>query len=179
MRQLYTVVVLSLLGGWQGGADKGAVKCTAEGLHLSTKTCEQAVQDMLGKVKGVSDVVVESATKTVSFKAKTGKVADEAVEALLNGGFYGKLTIGKTVVAVTSKPLDFRANEIVVRDVHACCEECDKAIQQLFKDAKVTLQGKGPQKDVTIQGNQLDADEVLRILHAAGLHGAVVEPKKK
>jgi hypothetical protein len=130
-------------------------------------------------VKGVSEVAIDAGKKTVTFKAATGKAADEAVEALLNAGFYGKLTLDKDTVAVTGKALGFRADEIVVHDVHACCDDCDKAIEQLFKNAKVTLQGKGPQKDVTLRGKSLDADEILRTLHAAGLHGVIVEKKKK
>jgi hypothetical protein len=178
MRQFYALTVLLVVAAPLSGLQEEPVKCTVDAIHLSSKSCEKTLQDLLAKVKGVSGIAVDRPAKSVSFTAKTGKVADEAVEALLNGGFYGKLTLGKAQVDVTSEAMGFQADRIVVRNVHACCEDCDKAIKVLFKDAKVTLQGNGPQKDVTIEGKQLDADQVLRTLHTAGLHG-VIDTKKK
>jgi hypothetical protein len=179
MRQFYALPVLLVLAGGLAGAQDEPVRCTVERIHLTSKSCEQSVRDLLSTVKGVSGIAVDRPGKTVTFTAKSAAEADQTVETLLNGGFFGKWTIGKSAIAVTSKPLGFRADQIVVRNVHACCEECDKAIKGLFKDSEVTLEGKGPQKDVTIRAKNLEADEVLRVLHEAGLHGAIIEPKKK
>jgi len=159
-------------------AQGDAVKCKAEGLHLCCKGCEQTVQDTLGAIKGVSDIACDRPAKTVTFKARSEKIADEAVSALVNAGFCFKVSVGDKAFSVSSKTPSLVAGELVARNVHACCEQCEKAIEGLFKDAKVTFSGKGPQKDVTVTGKDLDAEVIQQRLQDAGFHG-VVGPKKK
>jgi copper chaperone CopZ len=176
------MLMMSLFGaailGQLAPAGGGPSVCKFEGLHLCCKGCEKAVQEVLGGVKGVSNVVCDRAAKTVTFKAKDDKTADEAVGALTNAGFHFQVTIGDKKLEVTTSPTGLKSDQVVIRNVHACCEDCEKAIQGLFKDSKVTFVRQGPQKDVTIAGKDLDADAVLRQLEGAGFHGVIAENKK-
>jgi copper chaperone CopZ len=173
MLSLLGAAILSLVQ-----ADGGPSVCKFEGLHLCCKGCEKAVQEVLGGVKGVSNVACDRTAKTVTFKAKDDKAADEAVGALTNAGFHFKVSIGDNKIEVSTSPTGLKADQVVIRNVHACCEDCEKTIQGLFKDAKVTFVRQGPQKDVTIAGKGLDADAVLRQLEGAGFHGVIAENKK-
>ena len=159
-------------------AQGGATKCKAEGLHLCCKGCEKAVQEVLSKVAGVTDVACDRAAKTVTFKAKNDKAVDEAVSALANAGFHFDLKIGDKAFDVTSKATGIKADEVMIRNVHACCEDCEKAIEAIFKKHKVSFEGQGPQKDVTVTGKEIDADDALRQLQAAGFQGVIADKKK-
>jgi copper chaperone CopZ len=159
-------------------AGDGPHKCKFEGLHLCCKGCEKVVQDVLGKVKGVGQVACDRSAKTVTFMAKDDKSADEAVGALADAGFHFTVLIGDKTIPLMTNATGLKADMVVIRNVHACCDDCEKAIQGLFKSAKVTFARKGPQKDVTIAGKQLDADELLRQLQEAGFQGVIVENKK-
>jgi mercuric ion binding protein len=160
-------------------ADGGPYACKFEGLHLCCKGCEKVVQDVLGGVKGVSGTACDRTTKVVTFKAKNDKAADEAVGALANAGFHFTVTIGDKSFPLTTNPTGLKGDEITIRNVHACCPDCEKAIEGLFKEAKVTFVRQGPQKDVTIISKGLDADEVLQKLQKAGFQGVIAEKKKK
>ena len=158
-------------------AQGSALKCKAEGLHLCCKECEKTVQEVLAKVSGISEVACDRPGKTVAFKARNEKAADEAVSALVNAGFFFQVTVGEKMYPVTSKVSSVQGDPLVVRNVHACCEECEKATEQLFKGAKVAFEGKGTVKDMTLAGQKFEAEEVLQTLHQAGLHGVVVGKK--
>jgi hypothetical protein len=43
----------------------------------------------------------------------------------------------------------------------------------------VTFAGMGPQKDVTVKGKELNADDVLGRLAKAGFQGVIAEKEKK
>ena len=175
MRQLFAAVaILAAVGAVR--ATDGEVKCKADGVHLCCAKCEKSVTEILTNVNGVTKITCDRKGKAVTFEAKDKKTADDAVAALLNGGFIGKMTVDGKDIPITNKELKFKADEISVKNVHICCGQCTKAVNALFKDAKVTVSGKGAQKDVVISGKNLDADEVLRTLQSAGFHG-VVEKK--
>jgi copper chaperone CopZ len=159
--------------------ETGPAKCKAEGLHLCCKGCEKAVHQVLDKVRGVSDVTVDRGARTVTWQAKNDKAVDAAVSALVDAGFHFTVMIGDKKLDVTTKTTGLKADEIVIRNVHACCEDCEKAIEDIFKEAKVTFAGMGPQKDVTVKGKDLDADDVLRRLEKAGFQGVIADKKKK
>jgi len=175
MRQLFAAVAILAAAGAVRATD-GEVKCKADGVHLCCGKCVKSVQAILGKVDGITKVNCDQANKAVTFEAKDKKTADEAVAALLNGGFIGKMTVDGKEIPITNKELKFKADEISVKNVHVCCGQCIKAVNALFKDVKVTVSGPGPQKDIVISGKNLDADEVLRTLQSAGFH-VVVEKK--
>jgi hypothetical protein len=68
----------------------------------------------------------------------------------------------------TTKVVTFTA-----KDVHVCCKQCQNAIGDLFKDAKISYEGKGPQRDIKISGKGLEKTAVLETLQKAGFTGKV------
>jgi hypothetical protein len=128
----------------------------------------------LGKVEGVSNVTASTETKTVTFTATNDQAAKAGVEALIKGGFFGKATQGDKAISVeTPTPKAEKADVVTVNDVHVCCGACQKAINKLFKDSKVSYSGKGPQRTVRIEGTGLDTGEVMEALHKAGFNGSM------
>jgi copper chaperone CopZ len=159
-----------------GAADASKYPVTAEktGIFICCAECEKQVRETLSKVGGVDDVKCDLKNKVVTYKARDGKAATAGDRALEKAGFGGKykedpprdlgfyyavgdaISSGSPVEAVTFK------------GVHVCCEGCEKAIRELFKDAEVTFEGTGPQKDIKLKGKNLDLAHALNALKKAG-----------
>jgi copper chaperone CopZ len=181
MRQLFVVAALvAAVGVLQAAAPQGDLKCQVNGLHLCCKQCENSVRQILGKVEGISNVECDRKEKSVAFTAKDDKAANKAISALADGGFAitsGSIgDIGFATGGSTGAGTKF-LNEVTVTGVHACCNQCNAAIKALFKDAEVTITGKGAQKDVRVSGKDLDTVLVLSKLRQGGFNGKIVEKK--
>ncbi|HYV38724.1 MAG TPA: heavy metal-associated domain-containing protein [Gemmataceae bacterium] len=181
MRQLAVFALVTGLVGLTslGNADQGGeVKCKVDGLHLCCATCDNTVKAILGKVDGVSNVKVDrKAADKVTFTAKSDKEAKVALDALIKGGFCCDVTAGSKNMKPEIAKVDFKGDSVTFNDVHICCGACTTAVKGLFTDAKVTVNGKGAQKSVTITGKNLDAQVVAEKMQKAGFTG-VFEAKK-
>ncbi len=182
MRQLFVAaVVLAAVGVLQAAAPQDK-KGTIKGLHMCCGACVNSVQQILGKVEGVSDAKCDRKTKSVSFTAKDQKAVLKALAALEAGGFgptegeYDNTAFKKAIKAASGSKTTSAVN---IQGVHACCGACNGAIKALFKDSQVTITGKGAQKDLRITGKDLDAAQVLTTLQQAGFYGIIVADKKK
>ncbi len=172
MRYVFGIVLAGLavvgLAG-QGAASEVEVK----GPHICCKQCVKIVGGILAKVDGVSDAKCDIKTKTVTFTATDEKAAKAGVKALIDGGFFGSATndgkeLKSTVAAVKKGD---KLDKVSVKSVHVCCGQCQTAIKDLFKDAKVSFEEKGPQRTVVIEGGELYRGSVLEALRKAGFNG--------
>jgi periplasmic mercuric ion binding protein len=172
MRQLLVAAVVVLtLGVVQARAEE---RVDFKGPHICCKQCVKAVAGILKDVEGITDAKCDIKEKTVSFTAKDKKAADAAVAALYKGGFAGEGKFGDAKVGgKTAKKTEGKVDSVTVKDVHACCGQCNKALKALFPDAKVAIEGAGQQKDVTIAGTGLNVGEVIDALRKAGFNGKV------
>jgi copper chaperone CopZ len=176
MRQrLVAIAAVMGLVGFSAGSVQ-AEKITVKEIHLCCDQCEKAVGEALKKVEGVAEVKCDQKTKIVTFTSKDDKTSGEALEALFKAGFTGKATkengnmfLGRIGPNPFEKPTD----EVTVKGVHACCKECQKIIDGLFKDAKVSYSGTGPLKDLKITGKGLNKNKVWAALLQAGFAGKV------
>jgi mercuric ion binding protein len=172
MRQLFVAAVVVLaLGAVQARAEE---RVDFKGPHICCKQCVKVVAGILKDVDGITDAKCDIKEKTVSFTAKDKKAAEAAVAALYKGGFAGEGNFGDDKVGgKVAKKTDGKVDTVTVKDVHACCGQCNKAIKALFPDAKVAIEGPGPQKDVTIAGTGLNVGEVIDALRKGGFNGKV------
>lgn len=182
MRQLVVATAglfLAGLGVHAARADKVEVK----GVHLCCPQCVKSVAGILGKVDGVTDAACDRETKTVTFTATDAKTAKKAFEALRKGGFFGQATCeGKELKTKNTASKD-KTDKVTVKGVHACCGQCKKILDKVFKNATVkvfknatvTVKGEGAQRDVTITGDNLTPAGVLDALRKAGFNGIVAK----
>lgn len=174
MRQLFlgAAVAAALL---LAAAPARAGKVEVTGVHLCCGMCVKAVAAVLKKVDGVSDANCDQQARTVTFTAKDTATAQTAVKALLAAGFFGKASEdGKALaVDVPAPKKGETADSVVITDVHVCCGACQKAVNGLFKGAKVSFEGSGAQRTVKVEGKALDKADVLETLHKGGFHGNV------
>lgn len=168
---LGAALALFVQGAGRAHADKVEVK----GPHLCCGQCVKIAEGLLAKVEGVSDAKAEAKTKTVSFTAADEKAAKAGIKALIDGGFFGTATCEGKEMKITVPGGEGKADEVVVEKVHVCCGLCQKGINALFKDAKITYEEKGPQRTVRIQGSNLDRNMVLETLRKAGFNGTLAK----
>jgi copper chaperone CopZ len=146
-----------------------------KGPHICCGQCVKVVGKLLEKVDGVSDVKADAKTKTVTFTAANNTAAKAGFKALVDGGFFGSATEdGKAIkleVAGTKK--GDKLEKVTVKAVHVCCGQCQNAINKLFKDSKVSYEGKGAQRTVVIEGGELYRGSVLEALRKSGFNGTV------
>jgi mercuric ion binding protein len=173
MRNLFGVLFAGVAVVVLSAAHVAASDVEVKGPHICCGNCVSAVKTILGKVDGVSEVKADAKTKIVNFTAKDDKAAAAGVKALVDGGFFGTATAdGKElkIEAPATKKGD-KADSVTVKGVHACCGQCVTAIKGLFKDAKVTVDGKGAQRTVIVEGTNLDKGGVLDALRGKGFNG--------
>ncbi|MFO0969194.1 MAG: heavy-metal-associated domain-containing protein [Gemmataceae bacterium] len=167
LRAAALLAALVILGG---ARESLAEKVTVKGPHICCKQCVRIAEGLLKDIDGVSEVKADIASKTVTFEAKDKKAAETAFKALIDGGFSGTSSTGLKPAA---GPATGASDVVVVEKVHVCCGQCQKAIIALFKDAKVSFEGPGPQRTVRIEGTGLQHSAVWATLTKAGFSGAI------
>jgi copper chaperone CopZ len=160
--------MLALVGLAQAG------KVEVKGVHLCCGQCVAGVAKALKSVDGVTEAKCDQKNKTVTFTASNDKVAEAGLQALVDHGYFGGATHdGKPLSAKLPEVKSEKADQVVVKDVHVCCKQCQVAINKLFKDAKVTYGTTKPQTEITISGPGLDKANVIKVLQDAGFTGKV------
>jgi copper chaperone CopZ len=175
MRILFSVLFAGLAAFASFAGPAVASDVEVKGPHICCGNCVTAVKAILGKVDGVSDVKADAKSKTVNFTAKDDGAAKAGLKALLDGGFFGAATNdGKEMkIDVATPKKGAKADSVTVKNVHACCGMCHTAIKGLFKDAKVTIEGKGPQRTVIVEGTALESRAIIEALRGKGFNGNV------
>ncbi|MBI3823408.1 MAG: hypothetical protein HY289_12125 [Planctomycetes bacterium] len=163
------LAVLAFVG--QAAASDVEVK----GPHICCKQCVKIVEGLLGKVDGVSDVKADVQGKTVKFTAANDKAVSAGIKALTDGGFSGSATNdGKEVKSkLPAVAKGDKLESVKIAKVHVCCTQCQNAIKDVFKDHKVSFEGKGPQRTVVVEGMDVYAGTVVEALRKAGFNGSV------
>ncbi len=177
MRQLFSVVIVGLAGAVLWADDAGGGKVEVKGPHICCGQCVKIATKILNKIEGVSEARADIKGRTVTFTAKDGKAAKAGFKALVDGGFFGAAAVdGKEIkLSLPAPKKGEKADTVAVKDVHVCCGQCQKAINKIFTDSKVSYEGKGPQKTVRIEGTGLDRAEVLDALKKAGFFGKIAD----
>jgi copper chaperone CopZ len=155
-------------------AAQDAKEAVIKGPHICCKACVSSVNGILDKVEGVSNVKCDVKNKTVTFSAKDKATVEKALAAMYKGGFAGSATFGDATISKSASAPTGKADEVVVKDVHACCGQCKTAIGNVFGgNANVTITGSGAQRTVTIRGKDLNPADVLQKLNKAGFNGTI------
>jgi copper chaperone CopZ len=171
MKLLLAIVLgLTLAAGEAARAD---TKVELKGTHLCCPQCTRAVGEILKKVDGASGTCDQKAG-TVTITAKDDATAQKALDALSAGGFHGT-TDSKTLrIKDDSGVTKGKVKSLTLEGVHNCCGACNKAINAaLGKVAGVTGNTAKPKAESFEVTGDFDAEELVKILNAAGYHAKV------
>ncbi|HZZ77604.1 MAG TPA: heavy metal-associated domain-containing protein [Gemmataceae bacterium] len=162
------LAVLALTAAY-ASADTVEVK----GPHLCCGQCVKVAEGLLAKVDGVSDAKADQKTKTITFTAKDEAAAKAGLEAIYKGGFAGKATRDGKELKIKLAPIakGDKVAKVIVKDVHVCCGQCVTGVKGLFKDSKVSIEGKGAQRTVIVEGENLTVVGVVQALRKGGFNG--------
>jgi copper chaperone CopZ len=151
------------------GADTVEVK----GPHLCCGQCVKVAQGLLANIDGVTDAKADQKTKTITFTATNEAAAKKGVEAIFKGGFAGTVTRDGKAFKIILPPIvkGDKLAKVVVKDVQVCCGQCVTGVKALFPDAKVSIEGKGAQRTVSVEGDNLTVVGVVEALRKGGFNG--------
>lgn len=174
MRQRF-ILLIAACAAAVVAAPVRADKVTLTGVHLCCKACVRGAETALSKVEGIADVNVDQATKSISFTAKN---PSDGLNALYAAGYFGQNKIeGGTVANIApSRKLEAhekgKADEVTVQDVHICCQRCQKTIEAIYPEVKVSFLSK---TEFKLNGKELDREKVIADLQKAGFNGKIAK----
>ncbi len=135
----------------------GAVKIS--GTHNCCPRCSQKINQVLA---GVGATGVKLGPTEISFEAAK---PDDAVKALFDAGFTGKVEGGK---APELPAPGAKAKSFTFVGVHNCCGQCDRGIKAALKGLGTVESAPGTDKLKVTTETETTADVLLKALRAAG-----------
>lgn len=145
-----------------------ATTVTLEGVHNCCKSCTNGITKAAA---GIKDVEVTADGSTVTITAKTKANAKKALEAILEAGYFGKVS-DESFVASTKA--DKTLTEATVTGAHLCCQKCvdamSKAVQSVpgVREAEIVSK----QSTFTVKG-EFSSQALLAAMNQAGFHGTI------
>lgn len=140
-------------------------------VHLCCNSCVKGVAKALAPVSGVSAKSDKDA-ETVTITAPDKAAAQQAVDALVAAGYFGKTTDAGVKVNAKTGATNAKASAMTVSGVHLCCNKCVSVV----KDALASVPGvkgntaKKGAAAFAVTG-EFKPTDVMAALHGAGLTG--------
>jgi hypothetical protein len=117
-----------------------AAQVKINNLPLCCEGCGLSLTQILQKSPGVSDIVVDTKGRSVSLELSDEEQARGLPALLAQAGMRGDLVVNGSLLAfsgptVVANPTDVvKIREVVLKNVHVCCPECEDSIKKLLKD---------------------------------------------
>jgi copper chaperone CopZ len=141
---------------------------TMEKTHLCCQSCLKAAEKAVTSVKGAT-AKCDAKAGTVTITAPDAEAAQKAVDALVQAGFYGKVTGAK----LKEEAATGKATSATVSEIHNCCKKCTTAINNAVKNAP-GVKGEAGLKETTFTlTGDFQTQALVDALHAAGFHAKV------
>ena len=148
---------------------------TMTGVHNCCGSCAKGIIKAGSIGEGVTiDVPEKSTTVTITSKKKGD--AMKAAEAIIAGGYYGKIEGGepsKSASKPAAKP-EAKMTKATVSGVHLCCKKCEVAAADAVKTVTGIIKSDIVAKatSFTVEG-EFTKTELATALNAAGFAGDI------
>ncbi len=140
-------------------------------VHLCCKSCVVGAEKAVAKAKGVT-VAVDKDGGIVTLTGADKAAVQSAVDALVEGGYYGKSDRAEIVVKDLSGAKDGKVSSMTVDDVHLCCDKCANAAKKALAKVKGVSSDTAEKKVTSFEvKGDFNPKEVMAALQAAGLTG--------
>jgi len=151
------------------------VSLTLSDMHLCCGACEKRVVSTVGEIEGAT-VVVDRDASSATLGAPDSKIAQAAVDALADAGFFGKSDSNEVEFKIGDLS-DRKVKTVTITNVHLCCGGCvkaaDKAITAVDGVEAHTAKNKAESFEVT---GRFSPAEVIESLREAGMNGVIAVP---
>lgn len=147
---------------------QAATTITLEGVHNCCKSCTNGITKAAASIK---DVEVTAEGSTVTITAKTKMNAKKAVEAILDAGYYGKISDETFSPSIKA---DKKLTEAKVTGAHLCCQKCVDAMRKAVESVPGVQEAEivSKQSTFTVKG-EFSSQALLAAMNQAGFHGTL------
>jgi periplasmic mercuric ion binding protein len=158
--------------GWAAPARAAEVKVELKSVHMCCPGCGEAVEEILKKAAGVTDVVVDQKTRTARFTAPDEKAAQKALDALAEGGFHGDTGGAKGYAFKDDSGAKAgKVKALTVSGFHNSCPGCAKSFREALQNVKGVTGDTAKARVTTCEiTGEFDPVELVKELNKAGFH---------
>jgi copper chaperone CopZ len=144
-------------------------------VHLCCNACVKGAEKAAAKAAGAT-VTVDKDAGTVAISASNKAAIQQAVDALVAAGYYGKSSDASVKLAANAGATDAKVSSLKLEGVHLCCAKCVTAVQKAVSSV-AGVKGNTAEKNAKVfeVTGDFSAKAVLDALHNAGLTGNVAK----
>jgi copper chaperone CopZ len=168
MKLLLSSFVL-LIFSFLSNATFADTKVTLSNVHICCSTCQETIQNAVLGVKG-ANVKVDQDAKTVAISAGDDTVAQEALAAVANAGFYGKSDNDK--VGMKTPAVDGKLSSAEFAGFHNCCGGCSSSIENSLKSVIGVKTATVSNRSCLVKG-EFNVMSALKAMNDAGFSASV------
>ncbi|HQR05622.1 MAG TPA: hypothetical protein PLN21_02315 [Gemmatales bacterium] len=175
LNRLIVLACLTFVLTWSAQA-RAESKIEVKQLHMCCSGCAEEVENILKKVDGLADVQVTKKSRTATFTAPNAAVAQKAIDALAQDGFYGQVNDNAISFKADSGVKKGKVTALTVTGFHNTCPGCVKSFRVALKnvDGVTGDDCKPGVTTCTVKGN-FDAAALVESLNKEGFHVTVKE----
>jgi copper chaperone CopZ len=142
-------------------------KVVVKDVHICCPQCAKMIVKA-EKTVGVH-AIANVREKTVTLEAPDDQTAQKGLDALVEAGFYGRVSSPTLQMKDTSGVKQGKVESLSLGGAHNCCRACANAIKETLKNTNgVTSDTVAPRsQSFTVTGN-FDAADIVKALHDAG-----------
>jgi copper chaperone CopZ len=144
-------------------------------VHLCCTACVKGAEKAAAKAAGAT-VTVDKDAGTVAISSGSKAGIQQAVDALVAAGYYGKPSDASVKVDANTGATDGKVQTLKLEGVHLCCGKCVTAVQTAL--GKVPgVKGNTAEKNAKVfeVTGDFSSKAVFDALHNAGLTGKVAK----
>ena len=171
---LFTLIVGSFLvvGSQAQNKPAGAeTKVELKRVHMCCDGCATEVTEVLKKVAGVKDVVVEQEKNTAKFTVSDTKGAQRALDALALAGFHGNSGSKEYVFKDDSGVKAGKVKSLTLTGFHNSCGGCVVSFREAIKDVPGVTSNNLKAKVTTVEiKGDFDAVALVEAINKGGFH---------
>lgn len=170
LRQFTILAAIASLFLWTNQAQAES-KIEVKQLHMCCSGCAEEVENILKKVEGLTDIQVTRKTRTATFSAPSTSVAQKALDALAEDGFYGEVNDKGIAFKADSGVKKEKVKSLTLTGFHNTCPGCVKSFRVALKkvDGVTGDDCKPSVTTCTVKGN-FDAAALVEALNKEGFH---------
>ena len=157
------------------GASAADTTAKITDVHLCCKGCVTGVEKAVSKVPDAKAEVDQHAG-TVTLHGPDAATVQQAADALVAAGYYGKVSQGNVKLATETGAKGEKVKSLKIEGVHLCCDSCVQAVDRATASVSgvKTHTATKRAKSFEVTGD-FDDKELMTALQKEGLTGRIVK----
>ena len=170
LSSFFTVAVLLSVASFA----RADVELTISGVHNCCESCTKGIEKI---INGTGNKFMKAGNGGIIVQAKGKTESKKIIEALMDGGFYGKAEAASASSSSEAKKSSKPAKMVKsakISGVHLCCQRCATTLAGAMRAIPgVKTHNIYPRKEEFVIEGEFDKEAVLPAMNEAGFHGKV------